>query len=119
MLRRTLGAGVVVAGMRQIGRRGHGLVGAPWGPLRWNRILLSIVSAACLVGLPMVTAPQASACPSGFTSDPITGQCFTPNSLPTVGGIPCIPGRSLGTCLSILQNQSPRGGGPPPGWPWP
>jgi hypothetical protein len=52
-------------------------------------------------------------------ADPITGQCYTPNSLPTVGGIPCIPGRSLGTCLGILQNQSPPGGGPPSGWPWP
>ena len=76
------------------------------------------IAAAAFFGVPMVTAPSASACPSGFTSDPITGQCFTPNSLPTVGGIPCIPGKSLGTCLSILQNQSPRGGGPPPGWPW-
>jgi len=77
------------------------------------------VAAGALIAVPVTTAPSAWACPSGFLSDPYTGQCYTPNSLPTVSGIPCIPGRSLGTCLSILQNQSPPGGGPPPGGPWP
>ncbi len=84
-----------------------------------GRIVLAAVASGALMGSSLATAPSASACPSGFLADPITGQCYTPNSLPTVGGIPCIPGRSLGTCLSILQNQSPPGGGPPSGWPWP
>ncbi len=84
-----------------------------------TRLLLAALAAAVLAVLPVFTAPPASACPTGFLSDPVTGQCYAPNSLPTVGGIPCIPGRSLGTCLGILQNQSPRGGGPPAGWPWP
>ena len=51
----------------------------------------------------------AGACPIGHLADPITGRCYVANSgVPTVGGIPCIPGQHLGTCLSILQNQSPR-----------
>lgn len=37
------------------------------------------------------------------------------DALPTVSGFPCIPGKSLGTCLSILQNQAPPGAG----WPGP
>ena len=82
--------------------------------------LLSVVAAGGLLVVgQLVAPPPASACPSGFFSDPFTGQCYTPNSLPTVSGIPCIPGKSLGTCLGILQNQSPPGGGPPPGGPWP
>ncbi len=80
---------------------------------------LAVGLATAFTVLPVAAAPSASACPSGFTTDPFTGQCYTPNALPTVAGIPCIPGRSLGTCLGILQNQSPPGGGPPPGWPWP
>ncbi len=79
--------------------------------------------AACaglFVGVPMVAAVPANACPIGHLADPITGQCFVANSgVPTVGGIPCIPGKSLGTCLGILQNQSPPGGGPPVGGIWP
>jgi hypothetical protein len=68
----------------------------------------------------IVTAPPAAACPVGMFSDPYTGRCYTQGALPTVSGIPCIPGRSLGTCLSILQNQPvPGGGGAPPGGPWP
>lgn len=86
------------------------------GIARWT---VGAVALATFAAVPVGTAPPASACPSGFMSDPYTGQCYTPNSLPTVAGIPCIPGRSLGTCLGILQNQSPRGGGPPPGGPWP
>jgi hypothetical protein len=53
-------------------------------------------------------------------TDPYTGRCYTQGALPTVSGIPCIPGKSLGTCLSILQNQPvPGGGAAPPGGPWP
>lgn len=86
---------------------------------RAGRLVLAIAATAGFLALPVLAAPPAEACPSGFVSDPMTGQCYTPNSLPTVGGIPCIPGKSLGTCLGILQNQSPRGGGPPPGGVWP
>ena len=86
---------------------------------RHRRILLAGAAAAAFVGLPVAAAPPVSACPSGFVTDPFTGQCYTPNALPTVAGHPCIPGKSLGTCLGILQNQSPPGGGPPPGGPWP
>ncbi len=74
--------------------------------------------AAVLV--PIATAPPASACPAGMFTDPYTGRCYTQGALPTVSGIPCIPGKSLGTCLSILQNQPvPGGGAAPPGGPWP
>ncbi|MCB0933632.1 MAG: hypothetical protein KDB71_17265 [Mycobacterium sp.] len=86
---------------------------------RARRFALVTFVAVGFLGLPVATAGRAHACPSGFMSDPITGQCYTPNALPTVGGIPCIPGKSLGTCLGILQNQSPPGGGPPPGGVWP
>lgn len=86
---------------------------------RTIRVVAGAFALAASAVVPVAAAPPASACPSGFMSDPYTGQCYTPNSLPTVAGIPCIPGRSLGTCLGILQNQSPRGGGPPPGGPWP
>lgn len=75
-----------------------------------------------LAGLvaPIVAAPPAAACPAGMFTDPYTGRCYTQGALPTVSGIPCIPGRSLGTCLSILQNQPvPGGGAAPPGGPWP
>jgi hypothetical protein len=69
---------------------------------------------------PIVAAPPAAACPAGMFTDPYTGRCYTQGALPTVSGIPCIPGRSLGTCLSILQNQPvPGGGAAPPGGPWP
>ena len=69
---------------------------------------------------PIVAAPPAAACPVGMFTDPYTGRCYTQGALPTVSGIPCIPGRSLGTCLSILQNQPvPGGGAAPPGGPWP
>jgi hypothetical protein len=70
--------------------------------------------------VPIATAPPASACPAGMFTDPYTGRCYTQGALPTVSGIPCIPGKSLGTCLSILQNQPvPGGGAAPPGGPWP
>jgi len=69
---------------------------------------------------PIVAAPPAAACPAGMFTYPYTGRCYTQGALPTVSGIPCIPGRSLGTCLSILQNQPvPGGGAAPPGGPWP
>lgn len=67
----------------------------------------------------ILTAPTASACPVGHSADPFTGQCYVNNGVPTVNGIPCIPGKSMGTCLGFLQNMSPPGGGPPPGGPWP
>ena len=84
-----------------------------------RRLLAATLGAAGLAVVPVVTAPSASACPAGMYSDPYTGRCFTQGSLPTVSGIPCIPGQSLGTCLSILQNQPLPGGGAPPGGPWP
>ena len=88
-------------------------------PGRFAAIGGVLVSGGLLAAGQLLAAPTAGACPSGFFSDPFTGQCYTPNSLPTVAGHPCIPGKSLGTCLGILQNQSPPGGGAPPGWPWP
>jgi hypothetical protein len=84
-----------------------------------SRALLAAACGALFVAAPVVVAAPASACPVGHLSDPITGQCFVANGVPSVGGIPCIPGKSMGTCLGILQNQSPRGGGPPVGGPWP
>jgi hypothetical protein len=87
---------------------------------RVSRALLAAVCGGFFVAVPVRVAAPASACPIGHFADPITGQCFVANSgVPTVGGIPCIPGKSLGTCLGTLQNQSPRGGGPPVGGPWP
>lgn len=87
---------------------------------RLGRVLMAAVCAGFFVGVPIVAAAPAGACPIGHMADPITGQCFVANSgVPTVGGIPCIPGKSLGTCLGILQNQSPPGGGPPVGGFWP
>ncbi len=82
-------------------------------------MLLAAACGAAFVVAPMVAAAPASACPIGHLADPITGQCYVANGVPTVGGIPCIPGQHLGTCLSIMQNQSPPGGGPPVGGPWP
>ncbi|MGI9124699.1 MAG: hypothetical protein ACR2JM_08100 [Mycobacterium sp.] len=87
--------------------------------MRLGRPLAVAAGAVLAMAVPVVTSPPASACPSGFSVDPYSGQCLTPNALPTVSGIPCIPGKSLGTCLGILQNQSPPGGGPPPGGLWP
>lgn len=87
---------------------------------RAARTLLAAACAGLFVAAPVVVAAPAGACPIGHLADPITGRCYVANSgVPTVGGIPCIPGQHLGTCLSILQNQSPPGGGPPPGAPWP
>ena len=86
---------------------------------RKRRLLVAMLAAAGLAAAPIATAPPAAACPAGMYTDPYTGRCYTQGSLPTVSGIPCIPGRSVGTCLSILQNQPVPGGGAPPGWPWP
>ncbi len=87
---------------------------------RVSRALMAAVCGGVFVGAAVVVAAPAGACPTGHLVDPITGQCYVANSgVPTVGGIPCIPGKSLGTCLGILQNQSPPGGGPPLGGPWP
>jgi hypothetical protein len=69
------------------------------------RLLLALGCAAAAVGVPIVTAAPAAACPVGMNSDPYTGQCYTQNSIPTVNGIPCIPGQHLGTCLGFLQNM--------------
>lgn len=87
-----------------------------WHPLR---LLTAVATGALFVGGAVWTAPAASACPIGHSADPFTGQCYVTGGLPTVNGIPCIPGRSMGTCLGFLQNLSPPGGGPPPGGPWP
>ncbi|MFN8032748.1 MAG: hypothetical protein U0Q47_05515 [Mycobacterium sp.] len=87
---------------------------------RASRTLMAVVCGGFFVAAPVIAAAPAGACPIGHLADPITGRCFVANSgVPTVGGIPCIPGQSLGTCLGILQNQSPPGGGPPLGGPWP
>jgi hypothetical protein len=86
---------------------------------RVSRLLAAVIGAAGMVAVPLAAAPSASACPVGMYSDPYTGRCFTQGALPTVSGIPCVPGQHLGTCLSILQNQPVPGGGPPPGLPWP
>jgi len=83
------------------------------------QLLAAALTAAGSVVLAIAVAPPAAACPDGMFTDPYTGRCYTQGALPTVSGIPCIPGRSLGTCLSILQNQPVPGGGAPPGWPWP
>lgn len=85
---------------------------------RTRCLLGATLAAAGLAAAPIAAAPPAAACPAGMYTDPYTGRCYTQGSLPTVSGIPCIPGRSMGTCLSILQNQ-PVPGGAPPGWPWP
>lgn len=45
-------------------------------------------AAALLPAGSLFTAPAANACPSGFVSEPFTGQCHTPNALPTVAGRP-------------------------------
>ncbi|MCV7174299.1 hypothetical protein [Mycolicibacterium sphagni] len=85
-----------------------------------SRALLAVACGGLFVAGPVVAAAPAGACPIGHSSDPMTGQCFVTNGgVPSVGGIPCIPGKSVGTCLGILQNQSPPGGGPPVGGPWP
>lgn len=54
---------------------------------RYRRILLVSAAAAAFVGVPVAAAPPASACPSGFVTDPFTGQCYTPQR-PTDGGRP-------------------------------
>ena len=84
-----------------------------------HRRLLLIPVAALLFAAPMASAPSAQACPIGHDSDPFTGQCYVVGGLPTVNGIPCIPGQTLGTCLGFLQNKPMPGGGAPPGGPWP
>jgi hypothetical protein len=84
---------------------------------RWSAAAFFVASAAA-AGL-LAGAPPAAACPTGHLADPYTGQCYVVGGLPTVNGIPCIPGRSLGTCMGFLQNQPLPGGGPPPGIPWP
>ena len=87
---------------------------------RVSRALMAAVCGGFFVAAQVVAAAPANACPIGHLAAPITGQCFVANSgAPSVGGIPCIPGKSVGTCLGILQNQSPPGGGPPVGGPWP
>lgn len=85
-----------------------------------GRGLTTLVFAAALFGAgPQVAPPTAEACPIGHDADPYTGQCYVVNGLPTVNGIPCIPGQSMGTCLGFLQNKPLPGGAAPPGGPWP
>lgn len=80
--------------------------------------LLAVACGAIGIAAPLAGAPTAAACPTGHMSDPFTGQCYVVGGLPTVNGIPCIPGQFMGTCLGFLQNQ-PMPGGAPPGGPWP
>jgi hypothetical protein len=78
------------------------------------RVFVAFGCAAAFAVAPVVTASPAGACPPSFYSDPFTNQCAAPGSgIPTVNGIPCIPGRHLGTCMGMLQNM-------PGGYnPWP
>jgi hypothetical protein len=84
-----------------------------------RNVLLRIGAAACCAAgfatAPLLTAAPAGACPPSFYADPFTGQCSAPGSIPTVNGIPCIPGEHVGTCLGMLQNMpggySPWGNG--------
>lgn len=85
---------------------------------RIPKALVAVAGGASLFAVPMIAASSASACPTGHSSDPFTGQCYVNGALPTVNGIPCIPGQSMGTCLGFLQNK-PLPGGAPPGGPWP
>jgi hypothetical protein len=84
-----------------------------------RRLLLIPVVASLVCAAPVAFAPSAHACPIGHNADPFTGQCYVVGGVPTVNGIPCIPGRSVGTCLGFLQNKPLPGGGAPPGGPWP
>ena len=84
-----------------------------------RRLLLIPVVASLVCAAPVAFAPSAHACPIGHNADPFTGQCYVVGGVPTVNGIPCIPGRSVGTCLGFLQNKPWPGGGAPPGGPWP
>ena len=84
------------------------------------RLLLIPAVAAGLFGAAAVLAvPAAQACPDGHLADPYTGQCYVVGGVATVNGIPCLPGRTLGTCLGFLQNKPMPGSGAPPGGPWP
>jgi hypothetical protein len=82
-----------------------------------NRIARTFVAIGCAAAFavaPVLSAAPAGACPPSFYTDPFTGQCAAPGSgIPTVNGIPCIPGRHLGTCMGMLQNM-PGGFNP---WP--
>jgi hypothetical protein len=69
------------------------------------RLLVSAACAAAFAVAPIMTAAPAAACPPSFYADPFTGQCSAPGSIPTVNGIPCIPGEHLGTCMGMLQNM--------------
>ena len=77
----------------------------------FSRLFMAIGCAAAFAAAPLVTAAPAAACPPSFYTDPFTGQCSAPGSIPTVNGIPCIPGEHLGTCLGMLQNM-PGGNNP-------
>jgi len=90
------------------------------GRFRTSRLVMAVACGALFVAAPVVAAAPASACPTGHFADPYTGQCYASGQIGTVGGIPCIPGKSLGTCLGILQNQPiPGSGAAPPYGPWP
>jgi hypothetical protein len=82
--------------------------------LRLCRLLMAVGCGVLFAVAPIVTAVPAAACPIGHLSDPYTGQCYVVGGVPTVNGIPCIPGQHLGTCLGFLQNlpvpHSPQSG---------
>ncbi|WP_234816363.1 hypothetical protein [Mycolicibacterium agri] len=78
--------------------------------VRSLRILLAGACGALFLAAPLVTAGQAAACVSGQFADPFTGQCSGGyGSYPSVNGVPCIPGKHLGTCIGFVQNM-PRPG---------
>ncbi len=71
-------------------------------------LLRMLVSAGCGVAfavVPSVTAAPASACPIGHFSDPYSNQCTVVGGIPTINGVPCIPGKHLGTCYGFVQNK--------------
>lgn len=79
---------------------------------RFPRVLLAAACAALFVIAPVLTAGPAAACVNGQFVDPFTGQCGGGGGVgqfPSVNGVPCIPGRHLGTCLGFLQNMPQPG----------
>jgi hypothetical protein len=77
---------------------------------RCLRNVFGTACAALFVIAPIVTAVPAGACVSGQYADPFTGQCSGGGGgYPSVNGVPCIPGRHMGTCIGFLQNM-PRPG---------
>ena len=77
-----------------------------------SRLLAAAALGGALIWTPAISASPADAAPTGPCSggqweDPVTGVCWSQNSMSNSyggsGNIPCLPGR-LGLCLSALQN---------------